>query len=161
MELIFIFVVLIVIGFVFLSKKQNKIVSYQQNKLLFSPAERTFLGVLDSAVSEDYRIFGKVRVADVLSPQKGLDNSSRQTALNKILAKHFDYVLCNKDTLEVVAVIELDDKSHNNKKTQKSDAIKNSACDSANLKLIRFPAKVSYSISEVAQKIESSINTEK
>ncbi|WP_018231811.1 DUF2726 domain-containing protein [Thioalkalivibrio thiocyanodenitrificans] len=31
---------------------------------LFSPAERSFLGVLDQAVGDEYRVFGKVRVAD-------------------------------------------------------------------------------------------------
>ncbi|WP_448568906.1 DUF2726 domain-containing protein [Thalassotalea ganghwensis] len=156
--LVLLFLFIIIIGFVFLSKNLNKPISYRQNGPLFSPAERSFLGVLDSAVSEHYRIFGKVRVADVLSPQKGLNRKDWQIAFNRISAKHFDYVLCNKDSLDLVAVIELDDKSHNKKSVKKRDAFLNSICEMANLKLIRFPAKASYSIVEIKQTVENIIN---
>lgn len=160
MELILLILFIILIAFIFLSKKSNKTISYRKNGPLFTAAERSFLGVLDAAVSDNYRILGKVRVADILSPQKGLDRKNWQIAFNKISAKHFDYVLCTKDTLEVIAVIELDDKSHNKKSVAARDAFVNSACESADLKLLRFPAKARYSIGEVAEIIKSNLNPE-
>lgn len=42
--------------------------AYAPAKTLFTPAERSFLGVLDEAVGNDYRVFGKVRVADYKKP---------------------------------------------------------------------------------------------
>jgi len=159
MELIFVIFFIVLIGFIFLSKKLNKPITYRQSSPLFSPAERSFFGVLESAISEEYRALGKIRVADILLPQKGLDRKSWQIAFNKISAKHFDYAICKKDTLEVVAVVELDDKTHNKKSVQARDSFLNSACESANLTLIRFPARASYSIAEVTQKIENSLNT--
>jgi hypothetical protein len=40
---------------------------YLKTDYLLSPAERSFYGVLCDATAEDYRIFAKVRLADVLA----------------------------------------------------------------------------------------------
>jgi hypothetical protein len=130
---------------------------YTQRGALFTVAERSFYGVLEQAISKDYKIFGKVRVADVLTPKPSLDKSNWQTAFNKISAKHFDYVLCQKDTLQVIAVIELDDKSHNSKKAKNRDDFIEDACQGADLKLIRFKAKTGYQIDSVREFIVGSI----
>jgi len=115
------------------------------------------MGVLDQAVSNDYRVFGKVRVADVISPAKGMSRKNWQIAFNKISSKHFDYVLCTKDKLDVIAVIELDDKSHNSKKAKARDKLLEGACDSADLKLIRFPARPTYQVNSVRDKINTTL----
>lgn len=106
-------VVLIVLAVMAVKLKSQKQHSegypYSKNHTLFSPAERSFLGVLEQAVGEDYRIFGKARVADVVSVKSLSHRSAWQRACNRISAKHFDFVLCSKDDLATVAVIELDD----------------------------------------------------
>jgi len=157
--IIVLFIVLVVIS-VFLKTPAGKGYSYRKSARLFTAAERSFLGVLDHAVDGEYRVFGKVRVADVIIPAKGMSRKNWRIAFNKISAKHFDYVLCSKDKLEVIAVIELDDKSHNSKKAIKRDALLENACSSADLKLIRFQAKSSYQINSVREKIEISLKKE-
>ena len=154
--IVVLFVVAVVIAVLFV-KGRNQY-SYRIKGPLFSPAERSFLGVIDAAVSDTYRVFGKVRVADVLSPQKGMSRKHWQIAFNKISAKHFDYVLCCKDTLKIIAVIELDDKSHNKAASKNRDKLLKEACESASLTLVRFPAKASYSIAEVRQSVADAIN---
>ncbi len=72
---------------------------YRKIDVLFTPAERSFLGVLNQAVGENAQIFGKVRVADVIAPKKGMPRSDWQKAFNKISGKHFDFLLCDKDNL--------------------------------------------------------------
>lgn len=84
---------------------------FQQHDSLFTAAERSFLGVLDHAVGEKYRIFGKVRVADVIRPAKGLPKQQAAVLFNQIRAKHFDFVLCDPKTLDIKFVIELNDAS--------------------------------------------------
>ncbi|MBH0094574.1 DUF2726 domain-containing protein [Pseudoalteromonas sp. SCQQ13] len=126
---------------------------------LFTPAERSFLGVLEQAVSNNYRIYGKVRVADVLKTKATKQRSSWQTAFNKIAAKHFDFVLCNMSTMEVICVIELDDKSHNSKRAQDRDLFLNNACQGADLKLVRFKAQKSYQIEAVRNAIIEATNS--
>lgn len=134
-----------------LKQTEGRVKGYQYSKklVLFSPAERSFLGVLDQAVGEEYRIFGKVRVADIVEPQRGLGKSLRQKALNRITAKHFDFVLCTKSDLSVVCAIELDDQSHQQRKRQERDAFLVGLCKAISLPLVQVPAKRTYSVPEV------------
>lgn len=159
MEWFIVLIIIFIIASVLIKSLPGKEYSYQRRKTLFSAAERSFLGLLDQAVSEKYRVFGKVRVADILTPANGLSGTKRQAAFNRISQKHFDYVLCSKDKLEVIAVIELDDKSHNTKKTITRDAILEKACKSAELKLIRFKAKATYPVQAVREQIELALNS--
>jgi hypothetical protein len=137
----------------------SKDYNYQQRKALFTPAERSFFGVLEQAITDKYRVLGKVRVADILTPAKNMNRKKWQTAFNRISSKHFDYVLCEKDTLSVIAVIELDDKSHKREKSIARDKLLNSACDSANLILIRFDVKARYQVQDIRNKINTVINS--
>tara|TARA_R110002051_G_scaffold325718_2_gene430451 strand:- start:2226 stop:2582 length:357 start_codon:yes stop_codon:yes gene_type:complete len=82
----------------------------------------------------------------MLRPINTINNKEWYKYFNPIAAKHFDFVLCDVKTLEVIAAIELDDKSHNTKRAKLSDELKNKAASEANLQLLRFPAKKQYSI---------------
>ena len=94
--------------------------------------------MLQQAAYDDYVVLGKVIVADVLTSEKGLKRSNWQAAFNKISSKHFDFVLCDKQSLNVAAAIEIDGKSHRSKKAQVRGAFLESACQSAGLVLVRF-----------------------
>ena len=126
---------------------------YTRTPALFTPAERSFLGVLDLAAGKDFRVFGKVRVGDVLSPRAGQDRSTRQIALNRINRKHFDFILCCPDDLTVLCAIELNDASHQRKDRQKHDEFLEKACRSAGLPLILFDARHAYSPMEISARI--------
>ena len=80
---------------------------YQAIDKLFSPAERSLLGVLDQVVGSQYRVFGKVRVADLAAVKPGLTKAARQGALNRIASKHFDYVICQATDLVVLCAVSL------------------------------------------------------
>lgn len=135
------------------STKTDGSLSYQKLPVLFSPAERSFLGVLDLAVGSDFRVFGKVRVADVLAPQGGLSKTELQVALNKINRKHFDFVLCRSDDLTVLCAIELNDASHQQKHRQERDELLADVCRSAGLPLIMFDARHAYAAADVSARI--------
>lgn len=68
--------------------------AYRQKEFL-SSAERSFLGVLNQAADDDWGVFAKMRIADVLTPAKGMSRSRWQSAFNAISAKHFDFLLCD------------------------------------------------------------------
>ncbi|MGO2090147.1 MAG: DUF2726 domain-containing protein [Oceanisphaera sp.] len=135
------------------SAKKNH--PYRRLNAIFTPAERSFFGVLSQAVDDEALIFGKVRVADVLTPQRSTVKGVWQTAFNKISAKHFDFVLCRKDDLTFLCAIELDDRSHNNAKRQLRDVFLEQACESATFPLIRFPAKSAYKVSDVREAVSA------
>ena len=66
---------------------------YERNSVLLSAAERSFLGVLEQALGEGYRVCPKVRVADAISVRKPLPRGEWQRAFNRISSKHFDSLL--------------------------------------------------------------------
>lgn len=127
---------------------------YKRIDLLFTPTERLFFHALKEATADQYHLFGKVRVADVLTPD--IKRKHWQGAFNKISSKHFDYVLCN-DQLQVVAAIELDDASHQQKVRIKRDQFLNAACRSAHFPLIRFEPQRSYSIKHIRRTLAKQI----
>jgi len=149
---IFAFLVVVFLAVVILKalgRKTDSDFPYRLKDKFYSAAERSFFGVLTQAAAANYVVFGKVRVADVLTPAKGLNRSNWQTAFNKINSKHFDFVLCNPDTLAVECVVELNDRSHTKTKRATRDAFLRGACQSAGLKLLEVEAKASYSVVEV------------
>ncbi len=126
---------------------------YHKTDTLFSPAERSFYGVLVQTVGANIKIFGKVRVADLVIPQKGLSRSDWQKAFNKIAGKHIDFILCNSDNLSVICAIELDDRSHQAAERQRRDEFIRGVCDKAKIPLIHITAKASYAVNDIRQQL--------
>jgi len=147
--------------YAFLIRHRKKLITFKYKTLgkLLSDAEHSFYLVLRQALlNEKYEIFVKVRIADVLLPESNLNRGNWRSAFNKISSKHFDYVLCEINTLSVVAVIELDDKSHHQAETRARDIFIEKVCETAGLKLLRFPCKANYHIHSVRDTIISSLS---
>jgi len=158
------FIVIVVLAVLIIKIVQGKSddgIDYPYRKLdaLFTPAERSFLGVLLQVVGNDAQVFGKVRVADVLATKKGMDASNRQKAFNKISSKHFDFILCSRKDLSVLCAIELNDKSHNSKKRQDRDRFLEGACKSAGVPLVQVTAKAAYNLKDIRQAIAEHLPT--
>lgn len=123
---------------------------------LFTPAERSFLGVLEQALAgSHYRVFGKVRLGDLVKPAKGLTASKRTSAQNRINQKHVDFLICTDTDLVVVGVVELDDQSHGRGDRAERDSFVDDALKKANIPVLRFPAKKSYPLAEVKVKLQT------
>jgi Protein of unknown function (DUF2726) len=151
--IISILLTLVVIAAFLKNKTRFTDAGYKKQKTLFSPAERSFLGVLNQAIEDNAIIFGKVRVADILTPVSGLPRKKWQVLFNKVSGKHFDFIVCDKQDLSVLCAIELDDKSHNSKVRKARDEFLQSACFSAKLPLIQIPARSAYNIDEIRQSL--------
>ena len=134
-------------------KSQRASSSFKRQPALFFPAERSFFGVLEDALGSDYRVFGKVRIADLIKPENGV---GRQIAFNRIAGKHVDFVVCNAADLSVIGVIELDDNSLNQDCRRKRDAFVDKAFASAGIPITRFPARAVYSLPASRESIERS-----
>jgi ssDNA-binding Zn-finger/Zn-ribbon topoisomerase 1 len=133
-------------------EKSSDLFPYKKIGFLFSPAERSFFGVLGQAVGNEYAIFGKVRVADVVSVKSVADKGGWRRAFNRISAKHFDFVICAKGDLSVVCVVELDDQSHQERKRQERDAFLVKLCQAVSLPLIQIPAQRAYTVADIRAK---------
>jgi hypothetical protein len=122
---------------------------YEKEQALFTPAERSFLGVLEQAIDGKLRIMGKVRLADVVKVKNGNNKSAWQKAFNRIQSKHIDFVACDNATLGVKFVVELDDKSHSQSERQDHDEVKDKILAAAKIPVFHFTAKRTYTIQEL------------
>lgn len=151
--IVVLFVVLVVVvGAVMLvssKKTPAPTFPYQRETHLVSPAERSFLGVLEQAVGDQFRIMGKVRLADVIKVRFGMNGKGRQSAFNRIQSKHVDFVVCTAKDLAVQYVVELDDKSHDRAKRQGRDEFVDQALQAAGVPIFHLSAKRSYAVAEV------------
>lgn len=122
---------------------------YESVDNFLSPAELAFYKVLCRAVNEDYVIFIKVRIADLVRVKRGYRGKNFWRYFNKIAAKHVDFVLCNKTALTPYCVIELDDRSHNQAGRRERDIFVDKVMEKAGLPLIHIPVKRSYTQKEI------------
>jgi hypothetical protein len=130
---------------------------YRRQDTLFTAAELSFYRVLDRAVGNDYRIFAKVRMADVVSPQRTVFRGLWWKAFTKVSSKHVDYLLVQSDTLAIVAAIELDDRSHAQKDRRERDRFVQKAFAQAGIPLLRIQARRDYNVGEVRKRIRKAI----
>ncbi len=142
------------------TKKQTtakQAIRYQHKPYMLTNAEKIFYRTLHKSLSSKFLILMKVRVADVLEPEKGINKSTWQSAFNRIKAKHFDFVLCSLNNYQIIAAIELDDSSHQQEFRMKRDKFLNQACESADFPLIRFHVKERYDTREIIETVVSNI----
>jgi hypothetical protein len=123
---------------------------YRIGKALFSPTEKEFFLTLEQVLPSHYRLLGKVRIADILTPDIPRKNKNWWASFAKISQKHFDYVIVTAQSLTPVAAIELDDNSHNSKVSQQRDQLVNEACHSAAFTLVRFKASPYYNAADIS-----------
>jgi hypothetical protein len=128
---------------------------YARKQYLLSKAEFSFYRVLSQAGDGSFVVCPKVRLGDLLYVKKGADKPMGW--INKINRNHIDFVLCNPQTMQVVAAVELDDSSHDSEKARQRDEVKNKACASAGLPLFRFRAQRSYDPSKILQDLSQLI----
>lgn len=159
---LYVVVALILVAFIVLTLLKAKLVDggsaakadvFYLRKSLFSPAERSFLGVLDSNLPAGTRVFGKVRLEDIFGVKAGLERGERQAARNRISRKHVDFLLVRSSDLVPVAGIELDDSSHDDADRQERDQFVDSVFSSAGLPLLHITAQKAYSSADIRAKL--------
>jgi len=98
----------------------SKKYKYKRRDLLTKPELKFFIKLQEYAEEQSLLVFPKVRLADILKPDER--QNRWQAAFNKIKSKHVDFVLCDKTTLEIKYIVELDDKSHERPDRKERDA---------------------------------------
>ena len=121
---------------------------YERQEYFLSPAEKAFYDVLDSLVGEDIVICPKPAVREVLRV-RGNVRRDRQKYFNWISQKHVDFVLCDRETMQVLCAVELDDSSHERADRRQRDAFLDKAFRKAKLPLFHIPCRKSYGAREL------------
>jgi len=154
--LLVVFVILVVL--LVLSRRQARSerlgsVVYERRHL-FGKAERSFLAVLDEALGDQARAFGKVRLGDLLQVPAAVAGDVRRDARNAIVDRGVDFVVCDPADLRVLAVVELDEASQAADRAEERDAVVDAALASAGIPVIRFAARSGYALAEVRRRLD-------
>ncbi|MCO5044386.1 MAG: DUF2726 domain-containing protein [Verrucomicrobia bacterium] len=132
---------------------EKKVHSYERKPSLMSPAERLFFASLEQAIGGHFRLFSKVRLADIVRVESGGDRSSWQSAFNAIQSKHVDFLAVDPASTEIKFAVELDDRSHQKQNRQDRDAFVDQVLTGAGIPIFRFAAKRGYSVDEIRGKL--------
>jgi hypothetical protein len=105
-------------------------------KNLLTERERSLYQRLLSLYPE-HRLFVQVSLSQLIDVPEG--HPERMSIRNQFSQLVADFVLC-RSNLSVIAVIELDDRSHERADRRRADARKNKALADAGIRLVRIPA---------------------
>lgn len=92
---------------------------YQKRYRLMNNSESSFFHVALKTLPEGYFIFPKMRIADIIETKNGAGYYKQR---NKILPKHVDFVVCDKN-LRTVCAIEIDGTSHDTPERRERDEL--------------------------------------
>ncbi len=115
------------------AKTSDRAGAYRQHALM-TDNELEFFGRLVAALPEHY-IFPQVAMSALLEPSSS-DKKVAHSDRLRIAQQRIDYVVCNK-RCEVVAVVELDDRTHSRAK----DKVRDGRLAGAGIRTVRFQAR--------------------
>jgi very-short-patch-repair endonuclease len=116
---------------------------YECRESLLSRGEFAFYRVLRQAVTARQGISMKTRLADVVRCQPELWDTVHGRRLSQ---KHVDFVIYDRFTAAIVAVVELDDQSHNVPDRRDRDAFVDRVLVALGVAIFRVRAASSYNI---------------
>jgi hypothetical protein len=128
---------------------------YERRGVLLSPAEINFLRALTSAVREDWLVFSKVRLPDIIKVRAKTRKS--QTWQSRIHGKHLDFVLCDYETLEVKLAIDLDDPAIPKGQRRAQENFVTAALTAAGVPLLRVRVREKYETAALRKDIEDAL----
>ena len=127
---------------------------YVSRETLLTKGEAAFYHALRRALGDRYGISMKVRLCDVLTCSQ---EAWRQGYGNRIQSKHLDFVLTDHDSTQILAAIELDDRSHGRKRRKERDEFLDAAMSAARIPLIRVPAARRYDSPDLVARVVAAI----
>jgi hypothetical protein len=139
---------LLIVGGVFWWRSRASLeeINLQRKSRLLSPAERSFFDCLIPALSEDFYIFTKVAIQDVVTPSPTAGYFEKRSIHKTLHGQTLDYVLCKKHDLSIFGVIELEnfEKRANRNDRFRREKMINEVCKSAHLRLFYFDIRQDY-----------------
>lgn len=135
----------------------NESLPYRKKDYLLTKAERSFYEVARTAVADEWTIFAKVRMLDLVWLPRGTGNA--QAHRNRVQSKHVDFVLCDPCTLKPLLVVELDDASHQRADRQLRDALVDAVLQAAGLPVLHIATSNGYVTADLARRIREAIGS--
>ncbi len=132
------------------TSSQAKRLPYRLRDDFLSPAELSFLHVLEQVVGDRAAVCPKVNLSDLFFVPSSENSMAHH---NRIAQKHLDFLLCDPDAMCPLVGIELDDSSHRSKRGRERDAFEDAVFEAAGLPLLRVPQKHAYDPKWLAEQL--------
>ncbi len=116
-----------------------------KSKPLMTENEKEFFNRLVLALPNHY-VFPQVAFGALLQPNVKGNNKKYYSVRGTFAQKIADYVVCDQ-SMSIIAIIELDDKTHSNDKDAKRDAM----LEQAGYKIIRWNSKKKPTVQEITE----------
>jgi len=140
-----------------LSSKAANDVPFEKKRFFFTAKQRDFYQVLQSVASDNYVVFASVPAEKVLRIRNDLSKNKRAAYAKKLQAIQLSFVLCDTNSLAIVAGVMLDEQVSKDVKTEASKQFVKKAFAAIDLPLLHFKAKGSYDIKAVAQVLKEQL----
>jgi hypothetical protein len=127
---------------------------FDRKTALFTPAEKNFQNLVEQAMGSKYRIINRVKLADIVNIRNGVSKRAGQTATSNANSKYLDFVICDRDNMKLLGVIDLVDTQGKGYKVKK-DWFVSGALEAATIPHIRIKVKPNYTIDEIRACINS------
>lgn len=117
-------------------------------KPLLTENEIEFYGRLKKALP-DFAIFPQVALRAFVKPAASAGSKRYWRESGLLGAKHCDFLICDPNTLKIVTIIELDDRTHNATK----DASRDAMTRAAGYPTLRFQSRSKPEVSEIRKTV--------
>lgn len=130
---------------------------FKKKNSLFTPVERTFLGLIEEAVGNEYRIMCRVKMSDILAVRQNADKKTSKNAVSRAGSKHLDFVLCSKVDMSPVIAIDLVHNSGKDGYKSQRDFFVSGALDSAHIPHVRIKVRSGYKAQDIRECIQTKL----
>lgn len=114
-------------------------------------AAADYIRTLESAVGGQYLICPQLPIWTFVAARSV--KGGRGAFTNQINLKRVDFVLVDRHSFSPIVVIELDDRSHLDKRGQHRDAFVGAVLERAGLPLIQIPASQTYDVNAIRRRL--------
>jgi len=134
-------------------------VSYTRKDFLLSPEERQLFNALKQAIGDQYAIFARIHVTDIIQPRTG--SGAAWDALEAAGEVCFPFVLCKQTDLSIACAIQLIQHKRPGRKVKSAGGhpLKD-ICAAAGLPLLRMEASPFYDRNDIRQAIAEAVRRE-
>lgn len=123
----------------------NETWPFEKKKLMTAPEQLFYSRLIESL--PELCVFSQVQLSQLVSVKKGHDFKQW---FNRISRMSADFVVTDK-AMEIIAVIELDDRSHNKPERIEADKKKDKALTSAGIKVIRWKVSPMPTVAQIKE----------
>jgi very-short-patch-repair endonuclease len=123
---------------------------YVKKPYFFSVAELKFYELLKEIIGDNYYIYPKVRICDIIKPE----NKGNYSDFNRIKSKHVDFLLCTKNPITSKIIIELDDSTHNYQSRQDRDNFVDEIFANSGIPIVHIRVQYKYNKGEITNQLK-------